>query len=436
MISEWKDAGLVLLAGAMVAGIWAWSFGDLSWRNLDLYPTYIASQLYWDGQYEAIYHAQLWIPGEMGHPAWQQWMENLGIPRANGTTFVYSPTWLVLIAPLGGLLSLRAFTLFFFLANALGTAWIGYASFALAGEPRRVMRMLGAGIAGCSLPALAAASLGQNTALVLSATLLGYGCFLSKERGMSWLGGACWVLAATMKPWCVLLLLLLPLLRGWRVAIGALAGYGVTNLLLPALFLPGLHQGYRGVAARLVEITVPAYNNVSLRAHLLRLRWPDWMDAVQVWQPLRMKPSALAVELSLVAAFVAALAWGVWRLRPGRTRIFVIGCAAVLLPIGVTWTHYLLFAFPLYSYLAFQPSTRWLGRLLLASLVFWVPHPLGVWPWQSVSLPGAAASSTLWAWRYFSPVVLLLLGVVAAFLLLPAGGRQPEASSTAPGTSG
>lgn len=433
MNSKWKDVALVLLAGALIAGFWSWAFGDLvNVAHIDLYPTYIASHLYWDGQYEAIYQSQLWIPGEMGHPAWQQWVENLGVPKVYGTTFVYSPAWLVLIAPLGGLLSFHDFTRFFFFANALGTAWIGYASFALAGEQRRVNRMLGAGIAGCSMPAMSAAALGQNTVLVLSVTLLGYGCFQSKERGMSWLGVGCWVLAATMKPWCILLLLLLPLLKGWRVAVGALTGYGVTNLLLPALFLPELHQGYRGVTARLVEITVPAYNNISVRAHLLRLRWPDWVDSVRSWQPLQMKSSALWLELALVTALAAAMAWGVWRLRPERTRIFVIGCAAVLVPIGVTWTHYLLFAFPLYSYLAFQPSTRWLGRLLLASLVLWAPHPLMTWPWHSVSLPGAGSSGTLWAWRYFSPMILLLLGVAAAFLRLPSGDRLPDSCSSAP----
>ncbi len=361
-----RDALAVALVGLAAVLLWT----PLGWLppttwGIDLWPTWVAAHLYADGVYEAVYHPSLWIPGDLAHPAWRAILEAEGIPTGEGTTFTYSPVYLLLVGPFMRALSIEHLCLAVLGVNGLSLGVIGVETMRLAGVRSLPHRLLWTAGLALSVPVMAAVCLGQNTLWTLALLLLGWRVMHAPGRTAQALGVALWLLACACKPWAVLLLGLLPVLRSWRVAAGAAAGWVTLFVLLPALVVPeAVLEGYRATSAALLEVTVAPTNNISLRAFLLRMRLDQWTEASAQWTMLRMNRAWLAAELPVLLAVLAAAVRIWWVRRPSADHTLAAGLALVLLPLGVCWTHYLVFCAPMVA-LLLTHEHAWIQKLAL-----------------------------------------------------------------------
>lgn len=416
---------LLLLGGAaLLAGLWAaLSLQPIAWMCLDLYPTWIAAQVTAAGAPEAAYNAGVWT-GEGYHPAWIAAMEAAGLPSNGGTSFHYGPTYLGLTWPLTRLLSLPQLSVLFFACNALSVSYLGLELGRPLGWVRPWLRALPMLLLGLSFPMLYAVELGQNVPITLALAWAGARALRPGER--PWLGVALWVLASLFKPWFVLAFVLLLLARRWKEFAAGAGAWALLSALLPKILSPALADGYSQVSQALLTTTVVPQNNLSLRSHILRLGDPEWVNMVTNWQPVQIPPQSLQLELyALLAAGLGILVWGLVRPRAWMDLVRV-GLVAMLLPLGIVWTHYLIFSFPLIAALLAdgRRPIRWVGIGLTTYMLAMWPHaiqdPIHAHRWTSVEA-FALADPTLGALRAALPFALIVLA-----LLLFAATRPPE----------
>lgn len=419
-MTDFHRAALAWVLGAAVlAALWAaLSSQPVGWMCLDLYPTWIAAELVSQGVPEAVYNPEVWTGGGY-HPAWIEALSAAGLPVAGGTSFHYNPTYLWLTWPISRMLTLPQLAGLTFALNAMAVSYLGVALGRPLGWTRPWLRGVPTLLLGLSFPMLYAVELGQNVAMTLALGWAGARALESEER--PWLGLGLWVLACLFKPWFVLAFGLLLLARRWKefgVGIGVLAGvaWGLPRLLSPVLF-----SGYNAVNGALLTTTVVPQNNLSLRSHILRFSDPDWVASVTNWLPVRIAPESLQVELYLLlAAGLGVLIWGAVRPRAWLDLVRV-GLIMMLLPLGIVWTHYAIFSFPLLAALALdrRMPLRALGLLGSGYFVAMWPHaiqdPIHQYRWTQVEA-FALADPALGAMRAALPfaVMLLALGVFMA----------------------
>jgi hypothetical protein len=410
------DLALVLGGALLALGLWVLVFTqplDRMWP--DLYPTWVAGRLFAAGRYDAIYHPSLWIFGSE-HPAWAALMEENGIPRQDGTSFTYSPIYLLLVAPFATALSIRQASWAMFLVNALSVGIIGLGCARLAGIRSLWIRLAIPVVASFSFPVLGAVWLGQNTLPCLALALLGERGLSAPSRGRQVAGLVCWWLAAAVKPWFVLAFLLLLAMRRWRQALVFLGGWAAIFVGLPFLLIPGpMREGYARVSENLLRVTVVPWNDVAIRAHLLRMSWPEWPALAMDWTPVVVPGWSFAVEAAFLAivAFVL-LAW--LRRRPAPELVFAVGLFAMLLPLGICWTHYLAFGLPMLVVAAFRAElpkgVRIAGALGCIYVLLGFPHrlPTLLHGWREVGAYAAqaAAAPLLTAWQVELPMLVFL----------------------------
>jgi hypothetical protein len=146
------------------------------------------------------------------------------------------------------------------------------------------------------------------------------------------------------------------------------------------------------------KIFIWAENNHSILSIIERATSADWSKHLHDWHPtmpaLAHRAAALAVSGLIVTA--GAIVW--WRKRPSSDWTIAAWLAIMILPLGVTWDHYFIFALPLALLAAFSPQAprglRALGLALLslvmailpvydisnAQAVEYLAHPAGA-PW-------------------------------------------------------
>ena len=424
MTTPQMRALFLLGSAALLAGLWAaLSLQPIAWMCLDLYPTWIAAKVTAQGVPEAAYNAGVWT-GEGYHPAWISAMEAAGLPTNAGTSFHYGPSYLWLTWPLTRPLSLAQLSVLFFALNALSVSYLGLELGRPLGWSRPWLRALPALVLGASFPMLYAVELGQNVPITLALAWAGARALGPGER--PWLGVALWVLASLFKPWFVLAFALLLLAKRWREFAAGAGAWALLSLALPKLLSPALAAGYSQVSQALLTTTVVPQNNVSLRSHILRLGDPDWVSMVSNWQPVQIPPGALQVELyALLAMGLGVLVWGLVRPRAWMDLVCV-GLVAMLLPLGIVWTHYLIFSFPLIAALVLDARRplRWTGIGLATYMIAMWPHaiqdPIHAYRWTEIEA-FALASPTLGALRASLPLALIL-----GALLLFAATRPSE----------
>jgi hypothetical protein len=433
----------IALGGALVA-LATWSLiltQPLDWLGLDLYPTWIAAHLFASGRYDAVYHPSLWIAGHE-HPAWAAIMEQNGIPRGDGTSFTYSPVYLLIVSPFMNAVSVRQASQVMLGINAVSVGVIGSECARLAGLRSKWTTFLICVLTGLSFPAIGAMWLGQNTLPCLAAALLGERAMTRKDLAGRAVGLSLWWLAAAMKPWFVMAFVVLFAMRLWREAIVGLLGWGVLFVVLPFFGVPAeLRQGYARVGDSLLRVTVVPWNNVSIRAHLLRLSWHEWPTMAATWQPIVVSAARLVVEVGILAGVAAFLILWLQR-RPRRELVFVMGLFAVLLPLGICWTHYLAFGLPLLVVSAFHRGlprgARWVGAMGCLYALLGFPHhfPTVLHRWKTLAsyVEQAQAFPLLTAWQIEIPMLVFLAVAVTLALSTwtPASTRRP---SQEPGTT-
>ena len=367
------EVGVVAL---LVAGLWFFVYLPDA-RFFDLVPTYAAGHLWLEGEWDAIYHPELWFSASAGDATWHGEVQRLSYPGL-GNTYVYHPWYLLLLLPLIAWLPLWAFTGTFVILNAVALVWIVREALRCVGAEDIRLRVLLPVLLAVAYPVHYSIELGQNTLIALALFLLALRAF---EGGRPWQGGALALLSIAAKPWLVLLLGVLPFLGWWRRALALALACAGGLLALPRLLLPeAVLRDYTAVLERLPSVSILAYNNLSVRALIQRLGAEDWPAHLLHWVPIPVPPPVRVLELAVLAALGAAAALLLYR-RRGTTAVLNSGLVLVLLPLGVLWSHYLVMGIPLLITGALHPNAAPAvrGACVAAALSFFV-SPLWIIP--------------------------------------------------------
>ena len=428
-------AGVFISAVLLVLGIWSVSITQPFNRcRIDLQPTFLAGRLWAAGESGSIYQPGVFVMKDHADPAWvAASLRHVGGPPCE-TTFVYSPWYIVLTAPLTNTLSLDEFVTLWLVLNAVCTAWIGWESVAWAGGEERWKRFVGAVLAGSLITAMYGAFLGQNVAICLALVMAGVRLATGGMRGQV-RGGVAFLLAALCKPWAILLIPVLGLSRRW-VAL-AVAGIGTLMLMLGAqspIFPAEMREDYVAMNCNLVKMTNVAINNVALRAFLHRLADPGWSKRIISWSPETAEPGLRLAEMVMIGLVALCAAWPVWRKRRDLRRIMAAALPLVLVPLGICWTHYLLLLVPGLWMLIFRRN-----RIIPGVLAWGIVALLALLPFHLVPLnfqlavvsprtEEAAEHPLVWACWYGLP---LLMALGTAILVLRSGdaGRPDHEDS-------
>jgi hypothetical protein len=390
--------------------------------RIDLQPTYLAGRLWSEGQYGAVYHPTVFINEQTADPAWVALSRKID-PRwkVQETSFVYSPWYLMLVAPLARVTTVETFTEFWFVLNVLSAVLIGWEAMAWAGLQAAWQRAIGGLLAGLMAPMIYGVWLGQNVAPCLALVMLGVR-LAHGGKSLQVTAGLLFTLAALFKPWAVLLIPLLGLTKRWIPFVSAVSA---SLLLMVAAHLPLLPQAtrddYQGMNQTLVNLTNVAFNNVSVRAFLDRLGDPMWGEGIRTWTSRSVEPETRLAAF-MVAAFVAAsAAWLFWRNRNDLRRVIAAGLPLVLVPLGICWAHYLILLIPAMWVMMFGAGK------IIPRVISWgifglmMTMPFYDVPVKNRLLEGApdaeviALHPNLWALWYLLP---LILGIALAFMLL------------------
>lgn len=408
-----------------LVGLTAWLYWEslnsfvFDWWSIDGYPTYIAARLWLSGNTDAIYQLGLWV-SEGAHPEWRRMLVVHGIPNA-GTSFVYHPTYLLLMLPVAWAFSFEEFVYFQLVINSLAIGVVAMESLRLAGPADEDRRRLAVLLAVLSFPGLYSVYLGQNILLVLALILLSWR-LLQGRRYL--LAGFLAAIAIAMKAWVAPVIVLVLFMHGLRAS---LLGFSVLFLVLlavPLLFAQELLKPYVEVVSRLTSITVFPYNNVAVRAALARLANPEWVADVYHWAPRTVSFGVRVAETLFVFSTIAT-AGVLWRLRrPEPVAVFVAALSLLMLLPSVCWTHYLVFVIPAGFWLFLRAGGRSVvpGFVVLALLaVPWHPFSGSILPRAHFRV-FVEQSPVLLAWCLILPMLLIAL---AGFFVLLTARKNP-----------
>ncbi len=397
---------------------------------LDAIPTFLAARVWAGGHPEAIYHPTIWLVQGSIHPQWLAEAAKHGLPLPD-TSFVYSPVYLALVLPLAISLSLQQFLAAVTLGSAGAALVLGYESTRFLPPMSSWARWIVAlGVSLC-FPASYTAQLGQNGLIAACLVLVGFRWAAAGMR-RRWAGIGLLILACAFKHWCVLFLGVFLLAREYKSFAVATTAYGVLLWGIPKLVLPqSLWEGNLVMLERLPKVSLVAFNDVSLRALIRRLEWPFWPQASRVWNSSTpVDPSAHALELGVAALVGLVFAWLVIRKRPSLHELAACAMAVVLLPLGICWSHYLVFALPLVVLVAGSPrAPRWL-RALAWFDAFWMAELMAHW----APLPADLHPSWAWAWVLSAPLLLSVILALAWLSTLPDAQRRDETAPRASAT--
>lgn len=426
----------VLVLTPVVAFGWLWWIDTpLRFLSVDLYPTYVAGSLWFQGHWDAIYQRDVFFDSFSGHPRWLEEVKRLGANNF-GSSFVYSPVYLWLMLPVIASVTLSQFIGLFVLLNAVSAVVIGSEALRLAGVERLSWRLAGGVAAAFSFPAIYGAGLGQNVLPAGALLLLGVRALESRPRGQPLgvktlgvenLGVALLLGAIAFKTWIVAVLPLFLLAGWWRPFLGAVLGYLAFFVLLPRQVAPGFSAMYQETAARLPGMSVVAHNNVSLRATLHRAAWPEWGADISRWYPTAAPRGVQLAEWGLLAVLGLGFLALWWRRRPEPPILLAAGLALLIPCLGISWSHYLVLLIPAVAVGLLDPRLAWPSRVLsglLLVLLFFPIHPLAMRPLPTPDM--IAGAPTLWMVYYAVPPVLT---IAVAFVLMLDPHRDTQARS-------
>lgn len=396
----------------ILIGLAAWLYWEslnsflFDWWSIDGYPTYVAVRLWLAGKSEAIYQLGLWV-SEGGHPEWRRMLVEHGIPNA-GTSFVYHPTYLLMMLPAVSALTFDEFVYFQLVLNILAMGVVVMESLRLAGPANEDKRKLATFFAVLSFPAIYAAYLGQNILPVLALILLSWR-FLQHRQYVLASGLA--ALSIAMKVWVAPVVVLAMFMHGVSACVVGVPVLFLTLVVLPLLVVPELMPPYLEVVAKLTAITVFPYNNISVRAGLARLSDSDWIAYVFRWVPITVSSGVRYAETAFLSLTILA-AGMVWYLRRSAPNaIFVAALSLLLIMPSVCWTHYLVFAIPAAIWLALR-TKGWppcVGFMVLAiTAVPWHPIPGSILP-RTYFTDFVERSPESLAWVLVLPVLMVVL---------------------------
>jgi Glycosyltransferase family 87 len=391
--------------------------------HIDLYPTYVAARLANEGAWDRIYHASAWLHGGVD-PAWDASARAYGVDPEQGTAFVYHPWYLSLARPLAARLDYPGFQQLSVWINGASVVLVGLGMALLLGWRGFSGQLLATLVVALASPTPSGIDLGQN---VLPALACSLGAALAwRERAPLWLGVLAAALAWTCKPWCALLLPLCFLLRGARA--GLLSGAALAGLMvvLPELVMPRvLMRDYAALNLSLMRSSVPGWNNLSLLSTFERATQPDWSLHLLEWIPREPSATLRAAAFGVSAAVFGSALWIRWRRRPAATWTAAAWLALMLMPLGICWTHYFLFALPLACLAASSghssPALRGAALALLAMVLAMAT----LFDVLRDELAGYALRPLGFPWLYSVPMLLLAGVALGALWCAPGEPNAP-----------
>jgi hypothetical protein len=413
-------------------------FGLLASRrfhpHVDLYPSYVAARLANEGAWDRIYHPSAWLHGGVD-PAWDQAARSYGVDPGQGTAFVYHPWYLSALRPIAARLDYPGFQRLSLWINGASLVLVGLALAALLRWPGLAGQLLATLVVALASPTPSGIDLGQNVLPALACSLAAVLAW--RDGAPLWLGLLAAALAWMCKPWCALLLPLCFLLRGARAGAISAAALGGLMIALPELLMPRvLMRDYAALNQALLRTSVPGWNNLSVLSILERATQPDWSLHLLEWIPRRPSPALATAALGVSAALLVLALWICWRRRPAASWVAAGWLALMLVPLGICWTHYFLFALPLAclagSARVSPPALR-AAALALLALVMTMATLFDV---DGVDLASYAAQPLGFPWLYALPMLLLASVALGALWLAPRADRGAGVTGRPPSARG
>ena len=390
--------------------------------HIDLYPSYVAAKFANEGRWDRIYHRTIWLHDAVD-PEWDRRAAELTREQLHGTSFVYHPWYLQLLRPIAAHTTYVQFQRGTVVFNKLCIVAAGLGISLLLGAstlPMQALSTLALGIATTTIYGL---EFGQN---VLPALMFALAAALAwASRTKLWVGALFAALAWTCKPWCSVLLLLCFALRGVRAGVITSLAVGFVMAVLPVVVMPAaLMHDYREMNLAMTSVSVSGYNNFSVLVTLERLTQSDWAHHVLEWLPRVPELEYRVGALGVAGLVVIAGSWIWWRRRPRASYTSAAVLALLLLPLGICWTHYFVFAVPLALVCTFATkspvSLRVVGAGLLAELM-----ALADWAGIPNDKFGLFLSDPpRYPWREALPIVLVIGCILAALSLAPSDERE------------
>ncbi len=385
--------------------------------HVDLYPSYVAALFANEGRWDRIYHRSVWLY-DNADPEWDRRAVEATRGSMHGTSFVYHPWYLQALRPIVARLSYEQFQQATLYLNQACIVAVGLGISILLGASTLPVQALSTLVVGTASTTLYGMQFGQN---VLPALVFALGAALAwGSRTRSWWGGLLAALAWTCKPWCALLLLLCFALRGVRAGTITTLAVVFVLVVLPELVMPAvLMRDYREMTLAMTHVSVYGHNNFSVLVTLERLTFSNWSGYVLQWLPHEPQLRHRLGALSITAGSALACMWIWWLRRPRASYAGAAWLAFLLIPLGICWTHYFVFAIPLACLCAFNaecpPVLRAVGVVLLVQLIGL--NELSGIPDDRVQ--AFLSEPARYPWRQTLPIALVLLSVLTALWFAP-----------------
>lgn len=392
--------------------------------HVDLYPSYVAARLANQGRWDHIYHRTVWLFRSSDDPEWNRRAKALIHPQPlMGTSFVYHPWYLQILRPVVARVPYPTFQAEWIVFNRLCIVAVALWLSVLLGFARWREQLLLTFVIGFASTTSDSVQDGQNGLAALSFALAAASAW--RSRAPLWLGGVLAAGAWACKPWCASLVVLCFVLRGLRAGLLTALALAFAMIVLPDLVLPPvLMRDYRDVTLAMAGISVKAFNNLSLLSIFERLSSPDWSQHLLDWTPHVASPQLRALAASITLALFASAAWIWWRRRPSLRYAIAAYLGFMVLPLGICWTHYFIFALPLACVCSFDQRSpvilRGLGILLLALL-------LGLMEFLQISTDPIWTllfRPMVYPWQHAAPMLVLAVTCLAALWLAPHDSLQ------------
>jgi hypothetical protein len=216
------------------------------------------------------------------------------------------------------------------------------------------------------------------------------------------------------------LLLLCFALRGLRAGMLTTLAVVLALVVAPELLMPSaLMRDYREMTLAMTQLSVYGHNNFSVLVTLERLGNPNWSGLVLQWLPRAPALVDRLGALAITGLTALACAWLWWWRRPHASYATAAWLAFLLIPLGICWTHYFVFALPLACVCAFDarspPVLRAIGVVLLVQLIG-LSELSGI---PDDRVQAFLGDRPRYPWRQALPIALVLVGVLAALWLAP-----------------
>ena len=256
-------------------------------------------------------------------------------PYIIGISFVYHPFALTLVS-LFGLLGRFPASILWAALNVVGYALSLWMSLKLVGDVPEERRWLIIALFAIFAPMWEMLHIGQINGIVLACLI---GSLYLSEQDRPILAGIVLALAIVLKSSPLVFVLWFLAVRRWKVAVAALAMFGVFSLIAWGQFGTGVVRDYFAVLARLGTETHPDFYNQSLPAIAIRVLWTFGIKGIETSAAL-MQKLGMTLLIGMTLGLTAAAPLSNQRLR---VWLFALLGSIMTVASPLVWYHHNMF---------------------------------------------------------------------------------------------